>query len=135
MSKQNYLQLRKLPRRFEFIHAHQFGSINSNLLSEQSIRDRIRTCRILQSMVSLGKSLRGDSEQMGGQMTHALTSEGMHGRYNNLESLGHAKFCVYSRRRRHVSFIPDQSINRDHRENRRKTKNALERVNCSHEEM
>ena len=35
-SKHNYLQLSKLPRRIEFIQAHQFGSINRNLPSEQA---------------------------------------------------------------------------------------------------
>ena len=61
-------------------------------------------------------------------MTPVLTSEGTHGRYDNLVSLGHAKFCVYARRRRHVSFIPEQIINRDYRGNRQKAKSVRERV-------
>ena len=55
-------------------------------------------------------------------MMQALTSEGTHGRHNNLENLGRAKCRVYARRRRHDFFIPDQIINRDQRGNRRKNK-------------
>ena len=74
-SKHNYLQLRKLLRRIEVIQAHQFGSITATYQVSKG-RDSRRTCRIRQSIVSLGKSARGDSEQMGWKMTQALTSEG-----------------------------------------------------------